>query len=456
MRRRVLAPAVALVLAGIAIPAFAQGGTPAPSVTSPAPAPTPPDPLAQQLQQALQQKAAVEAAKQALAGQISAAQDQQSNLARLVAANRKAIDDTLAQMAVEEQKFHDATLRQQAEQAIADAARRQEAQDRALLAQFLRQSYMNQDGFIAYVLAADNFQTLLQRTATLNHLEDIGSTLLQKVRGDVATADAAVKAAADAAAAAAAAAAALAQQRDDLNNQIAKEQSLIAQLGDQASAGQREIAAADSQDAALAQQIAQLRIQQLDELILKAEQAAWDEANYYLQHHLLGLPPGSSLDSQHPATVRFIWPVPGSTITQLFGPCTYDFEPPYAGFPHFHTGIDLGAPLGAPVYAAGDGVVVAATPSDVGYGNHIIIAHDGHTLTLYGHLEVMGVKAGDTVKQGQLIGLLGSTGNSTGPHTHFEVRIDNQPVDPGLFLPSLPPGASGPPAQPSPSPSPQP
>jgi len=93
--------------------------------------------------------------------------------------------------------------------------------------------------------------------------------------------------------------------------------------------------------------------------------------------------------------------------------------------------------------------VFAATSSDVGYGNHIIIAHDGHTLTLYGHLSVMGVKVGDTVKQGQLIGLVGSTGNSTGPHTHFEVRIDGNPVDPGLFLPPLPPGASGPPALPT-------
>ena len=440
----------------IAVPVLAQGGPAPPATASPTPAPTPPDPLAQQLQQALQQKALVEAAKQALAGQVQAAQDQQTNLGALIVANRHAIDTTLQQMADAEQRFHDASAREQVEQHRLDQARHQEKQDRSLLADYLRESYMNRDSFVVFMLAADDFQTLLHRAAMLTHLEDVGAQLVQQVRTDVADADAAEKAAKADADTAAAAAAMLAQQRDDLTGQIGKEQSLISQLGDQATAAQKEIAAADGQDAALAQQIAALRIKQLDELILQAEQAAWDEANYYLQHHLLGLPPGNSLDAQHPASVRFIWPVPGSTITQLFGPSTYDFEPPYANFPHFHTGVDLAAPLGTQVYAAGDGVVVAATASDVGYGNHIIVAHDGHTLTLYGHLEVMGVKVGDTVHQGQLIGLLGSTGNSTGPHTHFEVRIDGVPVDPELFLPGLPAGATGPPATPPPSPTPSP
>jgi murein DD-endopeptidase MepM/ murein hydrolase activator NlpD len=443
----VIAPLLAVALTAVAIPVLAQGGSaPAVGGSSPTPAPTPPDPLAQQLQQAIQQRQMVEAAKQALAGQIQAAHDQQDNLGALIDANRKAIDQTLQQMAAAEQKFHDASYREQVEHARAVEARKEEKQDRAMLANFLRASYMNQDGFMVYILAADNFQTMLQRSATLTHLEDLGTSLLAKVRSDVATAEKAEAAAKADAEAAAAAAAALAQQRDDLTGQIAKEQSLIDQLGDQASAAQQEIAAADKQDGALAQQIAALRIQQLDDLILQAEQAAWAEAQYYMQHHLLGLPPGQAYDPNQKAEVRFVWPVPGSTITQKFGPSPYDFEPPYGSYPHFHTGIDLADSMNTPVYAAGDGVVVAATTSDVGYGNHIIIAHDQHTLTLYGHLEAMGVKVGDTVKQGQVIGLMGSTGNSTGPHTHFEVRIDNNPVDPELYLPPLPDGASGPPA----------
>jgi murein DD-endopeptidase MepM/ murein hydrolase activator NlpD len=448
---------VALALTVIAVPVLAQGGTPAVGGPAPAPAPSPPDPLAQQLQDAMQQKALVEAAKQALAGQVQAAKDQQTNLAALIVANRKAIEQTLQQMADAEQKFNDASLREQQEHAVAEEARRHERQDRALLATFLRESYMDRDSFVVYILASDSFTTMLDRSATLTHLEDLGSSLLQKVRQDVATADHAEAAAKADAAAAAAAAAALAKQRDDLTGQIAQEQSLISQLGDQADAAEQEINQADSQDAALAQQIAALRIQQLDQLILQAEEAAWQEAEYYIQHHLLGLPPGQAYNPNQQGSVRFIWPVPGSTITQLFGPSSYDFEPPYGSYPHFHTGIDLADAQGSPVYAAGDGIVVAVDQSDVGYGNHIIIAHDQHTLTLYGHLETMGVKVGDSVKQGQLIGLVGSTGNSTGPHTHFEIRIDNNPVDPGMYLPPLPQGASGPPAwSPSPSPSPSP
>jgi murein DD-endopeptidase MepM/ murein hydrolase activator NlpD len=144
--------------------------------------------------------------------------------------------------------------------------------------------------------------------------------------------------------------------------------------------------------------------------------------------------------------VRFVWPVAGAEITQTFGPSPYDFEPPAFGFPHFHTGIDLAAPMGTPVYAAAGGIVAVAAGSSVGYGNHIIIAHDVNTMTLYGHLQAMAVQPGQTVRQGQLIGLMGSTGNSTGPHLHFEARVNNHATDPAPFLPIVAPGAKGPPA----------
>jgi murein DD-endopeptidase MepM/ murein hydrolase activator NlpD len=143
-------------------------------------------------------------------------------------------------------------------------------------------------------------------------------------------------------------------------------------------------------------------------------------------------------------TGQFVWPAHPTVISQGFGPSTLTFEPPYAGFAHFHTGLDLAGALGTPVLAAADGVVVAATDGSTGYGNHVILAHGNDVLSLYGHLEMFGVTVGQTVKQGQLIGLLGSTGNSTGPHLHFEVRVQNQPVDPAPFLPALPPGAAGP------------
>src|SRR5439155_14929756 len=131
------------------------------------------------------------------------------------------------------------------------------------------------------------------------------------------------------------------------------------------------------------------------------------------------------------ATGKLLMPIPHATITQGFGPTSFSFEAAYAGFAHFHTGIDLSVPLGTPVFAAADGVVVLARPMTdaagnlVGYGNYVVVQHDTGLKTLYGHLLMICVKEGDLVKRAQLIGLVGSTENSTCPHTHFQVRIEN-------------------------------
>jgi murein DD-endopeptidase MepM/ murein hydrolase activator NlpD len=121
------------------------------------------------------------------------------------------------------------------------------------------------------------------------------------------------------------------------------------------------------------------------------------------------------------------------TITQGFGPTTFAMESPFTfngvTYPHFHTGIDIAAPLDTPVAAAADGVVVIAGSSTdlqgnlIGYGNYVVIAHAGKMVTLYGHLDKLLVHAGQLVHAGDVIGLEGSTGNSTGPHLHFEVRV---------------------------------
>jgi murein DD-endopeptidase MepM/ murein hydrolase activator NlpD len=105
-------------------------------------------------------------------------------------------------------------------------------------------------------------------------------------------------------------------------------------------------------------------------------------------------------------TGTFGWPVSGR-VTQKFWTR--------------HQGIDLGAPKGAPVLAADSGYVVQAGWSNVGYGNMILINHGNGYLTRYGHLSAFNVEVGDSVKKGQLIGRVGSTGNSTGPHLHFEI-----------------------------------
>lgn len=95
-----------------------------------------------------------------------------------------------------------------------------------------------------------------------------------------------------------------------------------------------------------------------------------------------------------------------------------------------HTGIDLAAAEGTPIYAANGGPVLFAGFSAWGYGNTVVLAHGGSLSTLYAHMSSLAVRCGDNVVAGQIIGYVGSTGNSTGPHLHFEIRFNGQPHDP--------------------------
>ncbi|HET9051852.1 MAG TPA: M23 family metallopeptidase [Candidatus Dormibacteraeota bacterium] len=131
-------------------------------------------------------------------------------------------------------------------------------------------------------------------------------------------------------------------------------------------------------------------------------------------------------------------------IGQGFGPTDFSMEPPmyYGGsfYPHFHTGIDLDGPLGTPIHAAADGKVIVATASVdgngnyAGYGNYVVIAHSDGFITLYGHLSSIAVHVGQTVHQGEIIGREGSTGWSTGPHLHFEIRLGDSLLDPYRYI----------------------
>lgn len=100
-----------------------------------------------------------------------------------------------------------------------------------------------------------------------------------------------------------------------------------------------------------------------------------------------------------------------------------------------HNGVDYGAPTGTPVWASKTGTVIF-TGWKGGYGNTVVIQHAGGVSTLYAHLSKMMAEDGSYVTQGEVIGLVGSTGWSTGPHLHFEVRRNGDPADPELFLPA--------------------
>jgi len=102
---------------------------------------------------------------------------------------------------------------------------------------------------------------------------------------------------------------------------------------------------------------------------------------------------------------------------------------PILHYERFHAGLDFGAPYGSPIVAAANGQVVAAGWAG-GYGHEVQIAHGGGVLTLYGHMSGIVAQPGEKVRQGQVIGYVGSTGLSTGPHLHFEVRVDGRAVNP--------------------------
>ncbi|HLL31940.1 MAG TPA: M23 family metallopeptidase [Allosphingosinicella sp.] len=125
-------------------------------------------------------------------------------------------------------------------------------------------------------------------------------------------------------------------------------------------------------------------------------------------------------------------PVRGTNFTSGFGVRS----DPFKGRAAMHAGIDLAGPIGTPIYATADAVVGRSEYNSGGYGNLVELEHGHGIQTRYGHLSRSLVRAGQRVKRGDMIGLMGSTGRSTGSHLHYEVRIDGKAVNPVPFLQS--------------------
>ena len=124
-------------------------------------------------------------------------------------------------------------------------------------------------------------------------------------------------------------------------------------------------------------------------------------------------------------TVPSIWPTSGY-VSSPYGLRWNGTE--------FHQGIDIAAETGTPIVATADGVVTAAGWDGSGYGNMVDIDHGDGIMTRYGHASAVAVTPGQTVRRGQVIAYVGSTGYSTGPHLHYEVRVNGQPVNPAGYL----------------------
>jgi len=308
--------------------------------------------------------------------------------------------------------------------------------DRNQLATTIRRLYKHQDSFFVSLIRSGGFGGLLETIGYSDVVVDRERDLVRTVQADEVALAHAEATLARSRATKKDVLTGLISSRTMLAEAIANEQSLQTQLQGTIDEALSALDAMQSDSPEVAARRAALQRIKTDSILSQIEQAVFAQQNMQLTAELVASDPVLT------ATGKLLWPIPHAAVSQGFGPTAYVFEAAYAGFAHFHTGIDLSVPLGTPVFAAADGVVVLARPMTdaagalVGYGNYIIIQHDAGLKTLYGHLLAIGVKEGDQVKRGQLIGLVGSTGNSTGPHTHFEVRIDNSPVDPLEMLPS--------------------
>jgi len=217
----------------------------------------------------------------------------------------------------------------------------------------------------------------------------------------------------------------------ELAAQATQEQQTRGRLGALADERQNLAALAEAQRHRKATEVAEMEDlsaseeAQLEALIReRQEQLDAEAAAQRRAAGIAGVLPPPSAGAPH----SFSWPVSG-TITSPFGWRSN----PFGGSPEFHQGLDIAAPSGTTVLAAAGGTVILAQWYG-GYGNFILIDHGGSVATGYGHLSAIYVSAGQAVQRGQAIGAVGSTGQSTGPHLHFEVRVKGKPVDPAARL----------------------
>ena len=185
-----------------------------------------------------------------------------------------------------------------------------------------------------------------------------------------------------------------------------------------------ELAASEAEQAALAESI---------EAYKAESEAEYDRISSEMQEvssQIAALSAQAAAAGGVPYSGTFVWPTPSCTSTSsAYG---YRVHPIY-GTVKFHAGEDIPAGYGAEILAAASGTVTTAGWVS-GYGNYTVIDHGGGTMTAYGHQSSIIVSVGQYVEQGQVIGYVGSTGNSTGPHLHFEVYQNGSTVDPKSFF----------------------
>jgi len=257
--------------------------------------------------------------------------------------------------------------------------------------------------FIEMILSAGDFNTLIDKVEVMNEIAEYDKQIfdtMEKNRQDIEKSRDEI--------------ARLKQSLEDDKAELETQRGNLEQKRTE----QREYMAELESDAATYQKI-------IDEA-----DAAMEDLRRRATNDMNNNPPPQS-GTTYKATGTYTWPTPSCHyITSHFSPRRKN---PVTGVWKRHTGTDIGAAYGADIVAADSGTVTLAGWNS-GYGYCVIINHGGGRATLYAHMSSYSVSAGQSVQQGQRIGKVGSTGNSTGPHLHFEVMINGQPVDPMQFF----------------------
>ena len=317
-----------------------------------------------------------------------------------------------------------------------DATRIRLARRRAEYAAFLRRSYKFQPQLWASLFESQGISDFLSRATAMVQVQAFGNQLLASVKAEEARLEAQQRQVDQDHADSVKQQAQLVQAEVQLVDDVSRQASLIVQLQGSITDAKNEMNNAGAQSKDLVAKIVAAEVAREDQLIQAANDAAWQAAQAWMASNTAAFPAQGTHSTKYP----FIWPAQKGVISQGFGPTDYAAEPPGFGAAHFHAGVDIANSSGTPIFAADDGVVASVQDSMlngvlIGYGRHVVIAHQNGMMTLYGHLNAYSVKVGQVVHQGDLIGVMGSTGNSSGPHLHFELRVNNTPVDPMAYLP---------------------
>jgi murein DD-endopeptidase MepM/ murein hydrolase activator NlpD len=408
------------------------GSNPPPSQAPPTTPPPTPDPVAQRL---------IDKARLDLGNGIADALATVQRLSDAMAAN--ADQQGQVQQQVDSMQSQLDSLDQQIQQLDDQVTTTQEqiVTERTEIGILARELYQQPDSLLLRLLKAGSLRDMVTQTSDMTVAAMHVDALRTKLTSDLAKAQQDQVSAQSDRDQAAQLQAQLSSALSQLQDLAQQEQDSSDQLQSAVSDTQGTLDTIDTIDTATVAEVAAMLLQRQQQIIATAEHEVWQQEQLWSTLNTSAIPaipaPTATTVARPPSSgAPLAWPIQGAVLTQGFGPSTLWLEPAMFGFAHFHTGLDL-ASTNTRISAAADGVVAVVGAGSTGYGNYVIIVHGGGLVSLYGHMVMTMVKVGQSVTQGQQIGIEGTTGASTGVHLHFEVRLNGTPVDPSPFLPPM-------------------